>query len=154
EQARASQSMLRAAPSSPREQSADIGQKLVSANRAIAVLLYQSIHNVVDAAQLIGVRRLAGGCDLHNILQVGEYLLLDRFFQAFVRSVFELLAFARVTRNANQDLLPESVLGIFRDSNLLFDRAHQLLIRFVFFFGDWIAHAFLVAIGLDVVEVV
>src|SRR5262249_9874950 len=137
----------------PRQQRADVTQQLVGADRAVAVVFDQAVDDLVDAAQLVGVGRLGRGGDLHNVLEVGEDLLLDGLFQPLVRVVLECLAFARVRGDADQDLLPESVLGVFGDADLLFDRTHQPLVGFELFLGDRVFDLLLVAIGLDVVEV-
>src|SRR5207248_5134347 len=78
--------------SSPIEQRANVLEQLVRADRAVALLADQTIHDVVDAAELLGVRRLGRGRDLDHVLQVGEQLLLDRLAQPLVRGVFEALA--------------------------------------------------------------
>src|SRR5215475_2068078 len=137
----------------PRQQRADVTQQLVGADRAVAVVFDQAVDDFVDAAQLVGVGRLGRSGDLHHVLEVGEDLLLDGLFQPLVRVVLEGLAFARIRGDADQDLLPESVLGVFGDADLLFDRAHQSLVWFELFLGYRVFDLLLVAIGLDVVEV-
>src|SRR6185503_7306227 len=77
-----------------------------------------------------------------------------RLFQTLMRVVLERLALASIRRDADQYLLPESVLRVFRDPNLLLDRAHQLLVRLHLLFSDWILDPFLVAESFDVVEIV
>src|SRR5262249_38151674 len=80
----------------PRQQSADVTQQLGGADRAVTVVFDQAVDDLVDAAQLVGVGRPGRGGDLHNVLEVGEDLLLDGLFQPFVRVVLEGLAFARI----------------------------------------------------------
>src|SRR6266550_1251687 len=53
-----------------REQRPHVRQQLVRADRAVTVFFHQPIHDVVDLAQLIGIRRLRGRGDLYDILQV------------------------------------------------------------------------------------
>ena len=103
---------------------------------------------------MVWVGRLRGGRDLHNVFQVGEDFLFNRLLQALVRGVLELPALARVGRNTNQNLLAEGVLRVLADPDLLLDGAHQLLVRLHLFFGDRVFDLLLVAVGLDVVEVV
>src|SRR5262245_33060645 len=80
----------------PRQQRADVAQQLIDADRAVAVVFDQAVDDLVDAAQLISVERLGRGDDLHNVLEVGEDLLLDGLVQPLMRVVLEGLAFARV----------------------------------------------------------
>ena len=63
-------------------------------------------------------------------------------------------ALARVGRDADQDLLPERVLRVLGNPDLLFDRTHQLLVGLDLLFGDRILHLLLVAKRFDVVEIV
>src|SRR5205807_2233850 len=62
--------------------------------------------------------------------------------------------FTSQRRDANENLLAEGLLGVFRDANLLFDRAHQLLVRLHLFIGNGVAQLGFIAIGFDVVQVV
>src|SRR5436309_2093851 len=122
--------MLRSAlPASAREQRADVGQQFVSADGAVAAVFDETIYDLVDATKLIRVGRLRRSRDLHHVFQVRENLLLNRFLQTLVRVVLEAASLSRVGRDANQNLLTKSVLRVLRDSDLLFDRAHQLLVR-------------------------
>src|SRR6185369_6692002 len=57
-------------------------------------------------------------------------------------------------RNANQNLLPESILCVLGDPDLLLDRAHQLLVRIHLLFGDRVLDTFLVTESFDVIEIV
>src|SRR5947208_1442607 len=102
-------------PRSAREQRADVGQKLVGADGAVAAVFDEAVNDLVDAAELVGVGRLGGGRDLHHVLEVGEDFLLDGLLQALVRGVLELLALARVRRDAYENLLAEGVLRVLAD---------------------------------------
>src|SRR5438045_3875764 len=105
--------MLRSAlPASAREQRADVGQKLVGADGAVAAVFDETIYDLVDAAQLIRVGRLRRSSDLHHVFQVRENLLLNRFFQTLVRVVLEAASLSCVGRDADQNLLTESVLRV------------------------------------------
>src|SRR2546423_11030624 len=142
------------APRSAREQRADVGQQFVGADGAVAAVFDEAVNDLVDAAQLVWVGRLRGGRYLHNVFQVGEDFLFNRLLQALVRGVLELPALARVRRNPNQNLLAEGVLRVLADPDLLLDGAHQLLVRLHLLFGNRVFDLLLVAVGLDVVEVV
>ena len=69
-------------------------------------------------------------------------------------AIVEGLTLRRQRRDADQDLLAEGLLGVLGDANLLLDRAHQLLVRLHLLIGDRVAQLRLVAVGLDVVQVV
>src|SRR5262245_13254768 len=137
----------------PGQQGADVAQQLVRADRAVTMVFDESVNDLVDAAELVGVGRLGRGRDLYHVFQVGEDLLLNRLSQPVVRVVLESLTFARIRRDPDQYLLPEGVLGVFGDADLLFDRAHQPFVGFKFFLGDRVLDLLLVAVGFDVVEV-
>src|SRR6185503_17760030 len=137
-----------------REERADVRQQLVRTNRTVPMLFDEPIDYLVDPSQLIGIRRLGRGGDLHDVFQVRKDLLLDRFLQALVRVVLKRLALASVGRNPYQYLLPESILRVLGDANLLLDRTHQLFVRLHLLFGNRILDPFLVAERLDVVEIV
>src|SRR5690606_26622938 len=141
-------------PRLPVEQRADVLQQLVGADRAIALLPDQPIDHVVDAAELVGIRSLGRRGDLDHVAQVGEQLLLDGLLQALVRLVVERLPAAGQRRDADQDLLTELALAVLRDADLLLDRAHEPLVRLHLLLSDGVDHLGLVAVGLDVVEVV
>ena len=98
-----------------RQQRAHVRQQLVRAYRTVAVIAHQTIYHLIDPAQLIGIGRLSRSRNLHDIFQVGKDLLLNCLFQTLVRVVFKLLAFACVGRNANQNLLTESILRVLGD---------------------------------------
>src|SRR6185369_5997461 len=128
-----------------REERADVRQQLVRTNRTVPMLFDEPIDYLVDPSQLIGIRSLGRGGDLHDVFQVRKDLLLDRFLQALVRVVLKRLALASVGRNPYQYLLPESILRVLGDANLLLDRTHQLFVRLHLLFGYRILDPFLVA---------
>src|SRR4051812_44721388 len=110
------------------QQRAHILQQRVRAHRAIAVLGYQAIYHVVDAAELLGVGRLDRCSDFDHVAQVGEELLFDSFLQPLMRCVVKLLPAACQCGDADQNLFAEGLAGRIAYSNLLLDRLHKGLI--------------------------
>src|SRR5262249_33719634 len=101
------------------EQRPDVAQQLVGAVRAIAVVGDEAADDLIRALELLWVRRLGRGRDLHHVAQVGEELLLNRLLEPLVTGIIEGLAASRQGRDADQNLLTERLLGVLGDADLL-----------------------------------
>lgn len=93
---------------SPVQQTSDIFQQLVGADRAVVMLVDQASGYLVNPFELAFIRRFGGSGNLDDILEIGKQLLLDRFPQPVVVVVLELFAFAGIGGNADQDFFTES----------------------------------------------
>ena len=71
-----------------------------------------------------------------------------------MRVVLEAAPLSRIRRDAYENLLAKSVLGVIGDAYLFFNGSHQLFVRVHLLFGDGVFDALLVAVGFDVVQVV
>ena len=101
-------------PLLPIQQAAHIPQQFVRAYRAVAMLIDQPLRHLVNSLQLLLIRRFRRGRDFHDILQIGEQLLLDRFPQPLVAANNRTFCLYVNTRKYESEFLRGTLFSHFR----------------------------------------